>query len=414
MIPPDVASSLRQLLPEQQSANAAQTQPVSPAARIADVLSNLVPGQRVMAEIQALLPNGTYRAIIAQRDVTLALPFSAKPGDSLELEVTESDGKLTLAVVAGKAGTKSPDEIQDSVATSLSRTGKLIGDLLGEIDAQGRRAPATPLNGSQPLVEAMPRNASDLAPVLKQALTQSGMFYEAHQARWAAGELSTAHLLQEPQGQHSQLRSPAESPPRPSSLSPPTTASQAFPAAAPTIGLPAEEPTETAGNPQSPQAPIPAKEIAPDRQLDIIKPSEARPAPQPTTGGAGIPADLTPLVQQQLDALATQTFAWQGQIWPGQQMHWEIEKQAEERGQRGDDEAAVRWRTRLKLDLPRLGGIAANLSLRPGGELGIDLVTESPLSQAQLDSAAAQLREQMAAAGLSLTQFSVKHDEGTE
>lgn len=36
-----------------------------------------------IAEIQAMLPNGTYRAIINQRNVTLALPFSAKTGDSL-------------------------------------------------------------------------------------------------------------------------------------------------------------------------------------------------------------------------------------------------------------------------------------------------------------------------------------------
>lgn len=398
MIPPDVASSLRQLLPDPQSATSGQTQPVAPAARLADVLSNLVPGQRVMAEIQALLPNGTYRAIIAQRDVTLALPFSAKPGDSLELEVTESDGKLTLALVAGKPGTKSPEDLQESVATSLSRTGKLIGDLLGEIDSQGRRAPAAPLNGSLPLVEAMPHDAADLAPVLKQALTQSGMFYEAHQARWAAGELPTAHLLQEPQGQHSQLRSPPE---------------KFQPAAAPMIGSPPDASATTAGNNQGQPAQMPTKETGPDRPLEA-KLIETRLPPQPSPGGASIPADLTPLVQQQLDALATQSFAWQGQIWPGQHMHWEIEKQADERGQRGDDESAVRWRTRLKLDLPRLGGIAANLSLRPGGELGIDLVTESPLSQAQLDSAAAQLREQMAAAGLSLTQLSVKHDEGSE
>lgn len=179
------------------------------------------------------------------------------------------------------------------------------------------------------------------------------------------------------------------------------------------IASPPEEPATSADHSQNPQAPIPAKEIAADRQLET-KPIEARPAPPPSMGGAGIPTDLTPLVQQQLDALATQTFAWQGQVWPGQQMHWEIEKQADERGQRGDDESAVRWRTRLKLDLPRLGGIAASLSLRPGGEVGIDLVAESPASEAQLDGATAQLREQMAAAGLSLTQFSVKHDETAE
>ncbi len=97
MIPPDVASSLRLVIPDQHALPNAQSQPVAPAQQVADVLSNLVPGQRILAEIQALLPNGSYRAVVAQRDITLALPFSAKPGDTLELEVTESDGKLTLA-----------------------------------------------------------------------------------------------------------------------------------------------------------------------------------------------------------------------------------------------------------------------------------------------------------------------------
>jgi len=93
MIPPDVASSLRQILPDRESAGNTQTQPVPAAQRIADALSNFVPGERILAEIQALMPNGAYRAIVAQREVTLALPFSAKAGDTLELEVAESDGK---------------------------------------------------------------------------------------------------------------------------------------------------------------------------------------------------------------------------------------------------------------------------------------------------------------------------------
>ena len=92
MIPADVASRL------QVSADAT-LRPVAPAQEISDKLSGLVAGQKVMAEIQALLPNGTYRALINQRNLTLALPFSAKSGDSLELLVTESDGKLALAVV---------------------------------------------------------------------------------------------------------------------------------------------------------------------------------------------------------------------------------------------------------------------------------------------------------------------------
>ncbi|MBV5350506.1 hypothetical protein JZU71_05155, partial [bacterium] len=39
-----------------------------------------------------------------------------------------------------------------------------------------------------------------------QAITQSGMFYESHQAEWIEGRYQKADLLQEPQGK---LSSPA-------------------------------------------------------------------------------------------------------------------------------------------------------------------------------------------------------------
>lgn len=205
MIPPDVANALRLQIPDQAKVAAQQpsNQPVAAVQQITDALSNLVPGQRILAEIQALLPNGSYRAVVAQRDITLALPFSAKPGDTLELEVTESDGKLTLAFVTNRSDNAAARAQPESSATSLSPTGKLIGDLMGDIQTDGKRAPAAPLNNAQPLVQAMPKTAAELVPVLKQALTESGMFYEAHQARWVAGELSTESLKQEPQGKFS-------------------------------------------------------------------------------------------------------------------------------------------------------------------------------------------------------------------
>ena len=119
MIPADVAGRL------QVSADAA-LRPVAQTQEIADKLSGLVAGQKVMAEIQAMLPNGTYRAMINQRSITLALPFSAKSGDSLELQVTENDGKLALAVLSRPDGAKVGKE---SVSATLSRTGQLISNL---------------------------------------------------------------------------------------------------------------------------------------------------------------------------------------------------------------------------------------------------------------------------------------------
>ena len=368
MIPPDVASTLRTTLVDSSSAQAQQTQPVAPAQRIADVLSNLVPGQRIFAEIQAMLPNGSYRATVGQRDVTLALPFSAKPGDSLELEVAESDGKLTLAFVANRAD--APAKTADpSVPTSLSSAGKMIGDLMQGIDGEGKRAPAAPLNGNQALVSTMPRDAAQLAPMLKQALTQSGIFYEAHQARWVAGQLPTEQLRQEPQGR--------------------LTAEASIPQGNPGQTEKAGAISQQAGN------------------------REAASAQQFQPQGSGIPRDIAPIVQQQLDGLASQNFAWQGQIWPGQKMWWEIGENPEDRNLVGE-EATARWHTRLKLTLPQLGGIDARLHLQPGGELGIRILSNTSEGESRLRDGVTALQNQLAAAGLNVRQILIDHGPGTE
>lgn len=397
MIPPDVASALRSQLPDQAriASEQPQNQPVASTQRVTDVLRDMQPGQRIMAEIQAMMPNGTYRAMVAQREVTLALPFSAKPGDSLELEVRESHGSLILAVAGESSARGGPGE---SVATTLSQTGKLIADLLGEIDSQGRRAPPAPLNGSQPLVATMPEQGADLAPLLKQALSQSGVFYEAHQARWAAGEFPTTELLQEPQGRYSHPNAGLQSQPSETALrqgvagNTPDTQAHAS-----QIAESAKPPVATPGGTVSEQ------------------PVEGRSSLSSNVSGNAIPADLTRLVQQQLDALATQTFAWQGQVWPGQDMQWEIEQYRTDEQARGSaDDAAITWRTRLNLRLPQLGGLSANLSLLPGNELKIELAADSSNAESRLNGAAPQLVEQMASAGLSLTQMTIKHDEPNE
>ena len=148
MIRADVANRL-------QPAADIALRPAPPAQEITDKLSGLVAGQRLLAEIQSLMPNGSYRALINQRNVTLALPFAAKSGDTIELEVTESDGKLTLAVVA-TAGSESGRDEDGSAATSLSRTGQLISNLLGG-PRDGKGGPvALPLNGNQPISTSPP------------------------------------------------------------------------------------------------------------------------------------------------------------------------------------------------------------------------------------------------------------------
>lgn len=375
MIPSDIATGLRFVTKDLP----APPQPTPSVQQVTDVLSEFSVGQRIMAEIQTLLPNGTYRAMVGQREVTLALPFSAKPGDSLELEVTESEGKLSLAVLANRGQSHSGESSAASASTSLSVTGKLIGDLLSTVEQEGKGAQPAALNGNQPLIEKFPESASELAPILKEALSKSGIFYESHQAKWVQGEIPTAALLQEPQGKLS---------------------------------------ASSAGEPYSPSA-LP-QSSHPDRQPSAMPAATADlPAPMseglqhPASSNSQIPSQLTALVQQQLYALATENYAWQGQIWPGQYMDWEIVQEDSHRETSGNDELRS-WRTSLKLQLPSLGGIEATLRLNGYGGIEVALLAAQPNSTTALSAGGDVLRSKLEAAGFSLTTFVVQNAETGE
>ena len=399
MIPADVASRLQ----SQASADVA-LRPVAPTQELTDKLSDLVAGQKVMAEIQAMLPNGTYRAVINQRNITLALPFSAKSGDSLELLVTESDGKIALAVVSHQEGNdgKAPKE---AVSTTLSKTGQFISQLFAKPEESRNGEKALALNGNQPIAAAPPKTAQDILPLLKQAITQSGMFYESHQAEWVEGRFPQSALLQEPQGK---LSSPAAFLPPPPPPPPPLLEEAAAPPAfSPnTPSLPEKNPTQSQPINQQKLDTVPAQNFA---QPDTEQPQKAAGETLKTQNAGHLVAPQTqPIIQQQLDALATQNFAWQGQVWPGQEMRWEIEEDARNHGQGGEDPAES-WRTRLKLTLPSLGGVNAQIQLR-GEQLILAISVDNPQTSNLMQTESENLRQQLHAAGLIATSIGISEE----
>jgi hypothetical protein len=375
MIPADVASRL-------QTAADSALRPVAPTQEITDKLSDLTAGQKVLAEIQALLPNGTYRALINQRNITLALPFSAKSGDTLELQVTESDGKLALALVTRQDG--DGKAAKEAVSATLSRTGQLISNLFSNVKEGKGEASALVLNGNRPLANTPPNVAQDILPQLKAAIAQSGMFYESHQAEWVEGRFSKSALLQEPQGR---LSSPA-----------------AFSETAPSA----------AGSP----APSQAIERAAQAMLTASaqQPGDASPAQRAVTeavgtqtGGQLVAPQAQPVVQQQLEALATQNFVWQGQVWPGQQMRWEIEEDAGQQHQ-DEEDSAQNWRTSLSLHLPGLGSVDARIQLH-NDQLVLSISSDNDRTCSLMQTEADTLRRQMTDAGLTLTSINVANAE---
>lgn len=384
LIPPDVGMQLR-------AQNEALLNPISPVRPIPTDLPDLQIGQAFTARIQEALPENTYKAMVAGKMLTLQLPEGAKAGDLLELVVIDRSARAVIARIAPQATTEGTQEAYPF--TKLSSAGQMIGKLLV---AEGETPQPAPLNRGQPLLAQPPATARDLLPALKSAVAQSGLFYESHQAQWVTGKLPLASLLQEPQGRHS----------------------------APDLLTAHRIAPEQVSSRNAGLAPAAPRAMGVTTLLDGLFGGEeattrssaanAAVSPVPTfSPGQSVPEELRPLVQQQLEAAAGQRLMWHGEVWPGQNMDWQIEWQRpEDEGGNaaGDDqEGAGRWRTTLALTTPRLGRVDATLQLEPTG-IRIALVTPGGASATDLHNEIPALAAALGEAGLPLLAMQVKHE----
>jgi hypothetical protein len=205
---------------------------------------------------------------------------------------------------------------------ALSQTGKLISFLLTGQPSPGKPA-STAVKRWYRLPPRSPPPRLTLAARLGGAVSESGLFYESHQTRWLSGQMSTAALQREPQGQ----RRP------PGGQWPPS---------------PKQRPT-----------------LRPGRHHEHH--DGTTPSPSQADEAAPVAERLLPLVHQQLDAIATHQVVWQGQS---------LARATDGVGDRGpersrpatnDGEPEPYWNTTLRLTLPGLGGIEARLHLTPAG-----------------------------------------------
>ena len=355
---------------------------VSPSSSVTDVtkLSNLAVAQRYQASVEARLPNGHFKVTVSGQEMQMKLPEGTRPGDQLNLLLISKEPRLKFAMLsttptpgdasisaqrpnsntklhpdtqmnmtlAGRGEILKTGEPLNSIADAeLSKTGRFLGTLIQD----SNRSLATPLVNTGALLAGPPLNSQQLPAQLQQAMSHSGLFYESHQAQWVAGRRSLEKLLQEPQSRLSSTASTAAT----SSTTPNT------PAAGWTISA------DTPAHPQS----------------------------------------MT-LVQQQLNLLETGQLSWRGEIWPGQSMDWEIT----DHPSTGDEpDETPRWQTRLRISLPKLGDIVANIGLDTGGvKVSISATDDKALSRMQ--SQRLPLAESLSAAGLTVLGVEVQRERG--
>jgi flagellar hook-length control protein FliK len=248
----------------------------------------------------------------------------------------------------------------------------------------GEAAMPAAVANAEPLLSAAPKDGVALAGKLQGTLTQSGLFYESHQAEWVSGKRDLAVLMREPQTRlEAQAR--AEPQQRAESQGRIAPSAQTAQAALP-IASPAAPNTAAAG-------------VALTR--DLALPAAA------TRSEQAMPPALQALVQQQLAALETGKLVFQLQVWPDQWMQWEIDEDAQNASAQSADAAAPpRIQTRLHLDLPRLGALDATLTFDGAGvHMRLDAAQAS--SAAVLQDNRASLRAALNDAGLPAVDIAV-------
>jgi flagellar hook-length control protein FliK len=296
-------------------------------------------GQKVQGTIQAQVSTGVFKVRVLEQMLHMQLPENLKSGDVVELQVLSLQPRLTFSLSTSANPLSSPEHLSN---TSL---------LLSALSQKPLEKTFVSAIQSQPLMaeETSATSAPDttvLANKLHDSLSQSGLFYEAHQAQWIAGSRSTAQLLLEPQNQ-----------------------------------LPPRSGTTIDG-------------------ANNITGTTA--AAQQNNPLSNIPNPLQPIVQQQLNALETRQVFWQGHAWANQRMDWEIHEETPRNSATGYEEAGKQWATQVRLDLPNLGEVAAMLRFNNNG-LSITLDASGDTTRTLLGSASSQLTSALAERGITVS-----------
>ncbi len=316
---------------------------IQPVGRVGQgVLHELPLGTRLRAQVEAALPDGTFRVTIGSQALVLRLPSGAQAGDVIGLSIAAREPRLKFAIAA-EATSAAP-------AARLSETARFITALLNESE----KLPVTGAAPSgTPLLDGAAADSTQVAAVLRRALTTSGMFYEAHQAQWVTGERGLADLMQEPQAQLPPL---------------PRTAAMA-------AGADADGPY-------------------------------ANPDAVPRMPELPVHRDALGIVRHQLETLDSRQVFWHGLVWQGQPVEWEVAEHPHA-GKTAPEMPA--WRTRVRLTLPRMGAVDATLLIAARG-VAIMLHADSLETAAALDDNRAALRQALRTAGVNPLDITVQSD----
>lgn len=237
----------------------------------------------------------------------------------------------------------------------LSQTARMLSDIMQRVPDRNALSTLTPPG---PLLDRPTANPAELALALRTALVRSGLFYESHLADWTVGLDSLDGLMQEPQNK-----------------------------------LAATESARAAAGTQL-----------------LLSAAEAT--------GPKLLNPMHALLTQQLQVLESPQFVWRGEVWPGQELIWQLRQETDPAQDHSamtrNDETQPGWESKLRLTLPQLGTVTVHIKLDARQAFTIRIVPEQAEVEPLLQQNQGQLIDQLAAAGCTLQSLRVAQDHAAD
>lgn len=342
-------------------------------------LTQIAIGKELQATVASKLDDGTYLVKVADAHARMALPVGARVGDTLSMVFVAKEPRPTFLLT----------QQQGSAPASLSTTARLIDHILQLAEQDG--APSAVLAKAPLAASAAAADPKLVAANLRNALAASGLFYESHLHDWISGGRSLAELAHEPQARfEAQQKSAHATPPQnPANLDLTKLAAsmRELGDQAHTLMNLIRQAQQQAGNAGNTDADLIARSQAALPQID---PEAAR------------------IINLQLNTLEHQQVRWQGELWPGQPMEWEVREDKSEGGSQQEQQSA--WTSVVRFELPHLGDISATIRLA-GDRVHVQVNTKTEAAASSLREHSGMLTDRLEAAGAPLDSLLVKQDE---
>ncbi|MFZ6767009.1 flagellar hook-length control protein FliK [Undibacterium sp. Di26W] len=144
----------------------------------------------------------------------------------------------------------------------------------------------------------------------------------------------------------------------------------------------------------------PQSQLGTSRAADSLQTGNATP----------VNKEMGQIIHQQLNVLEQNVVRWQGELFPGQKIDWEIRKESEQARHNQIDSEDSSWQSVVSFDLPNLGKVTATINLQ-SNSVGLSLRAAQSDTVTALKSHANELASALQMAGSPLMSFVVNQNE---